>query len=561
MILLSFSLKADDEIINDINIRQQTDQNISRQQRNLQQTTPFTGGAKINIENTRQLQINEEDMGRCFTFHNISVSGNTIISTKIIKTITDKYLNKCIAISIAQEYLLEEIINLYQKQGYILAVPYLPEQNLQTGVLKIIIAEGILEDIEFDSEILPKRVVGMAFFGMRGQPINMRRLEQALENINKFGAVSVNMDLKPGNAVGETILVLRSSPLQQFHAGLRYDNDYNSIAYNSFPNTDNHKLSANMSYAHLLGNDSLSLNANTTITTANGNNQQGSFGASYAAPLGIWDFIYNINYDISRNVNKMMFDTYVIRTASITASMDIKRTLARGQQYILKSLIRPNYYTTDTYLDGIKTAAGYELYFLDLGVEYQYFSQYFMLYSNLTYTRGQPLFGLPTQGSRDNQYFMIPQNKFDAAKLTTNLTVPIVNRVSFINRFSSQYSSDILYTINDFVVVSSNGVRGYEGVYANYNSGFTAQNEINVDLFRFENTYISGISTAYGFDSGAAIDGYNGKITHDKVLMGWAAELRTSGKVEAVVSYARPLNHIYIPKNHEVVKFNISINL
>ncbi|MDR2007980.1 MAG: hypothetical protein LBQ34_03290 [Alphaproteobacteria bacterium] len=562
VLLLSVSaLRADDNAINDINIRQQTDQNIQRQQRNLQQVTPFTGGAKINIENTRQLQINEEDMGRCFAFHTIEITGNTVVSSKIIQAISQKYLNKCIAISIAQEYLLEEIVNLYQKQGYILAIPYLPEQNLNTGVLKIIIAEGILEDIEFDDGILPKRVVNMAFFGMRGKPINMRNLEQALENLNKFGAVSVNMDLKPGEEVGSSVLVLRAVPLQQLKAGIRYDNDYNSIAYNSFPNQDNHKVALNMSYAHLLGNDSLSLNANTTLMTVNGSSRQGSFGAAYSVPFGLWDFNYNINYDVSRNVNKMAYNTYIIRTESITTSMDIKRTLSRGQKYIFKSVVRPNFYTTDTYLDNVKTLAGYKLYFLDLGFEYQYFSQYFMLYSNLTYTRGQPLFGLTLQGRKDNQEMMIPQNMFDIVKFTNNLNVPIVNRVSYVNRLSTQYSPDILYTINDFVVISSNGVRGYEGVYANYNSGFTTQNEINVDLLRFDNTYFSGVSTAVGFDAGAAIDGYNGKITHDKVLMGWAAELRTSGRVEIGLTYARPINHIYIRGNHEVVKFNVSVNL
>jgi hemolysin activation/secretion protein len=557
-LLFITDLQADE--VADINIRQQTDQNIQRQNRNLNQATPFQGGAKINTQ-TKQLQIDEENIGRCFTFTSIEISGNTIISQKKIKAITSKYLNKCIAISIAQEYLLEEIVNLYQKDGYILAVPYLPEQNLTTGVLKIIIAEGILEDIEFDSDILPKRVVNMAFFGMRGKIINIRHLEQALENLNKFGAVSVNMDLKPGNSVGSSILVLRAEKQQQFNANVRYDNEYNSLAYLSFPNVDNHKLSTSLSYAHLLGNDNLMLNANTTLITNNGNNQQGSLGVSYAVPFGFWDFIYNINYDISRNVSRMIYDDYVIRTSSITTSMDIKRTLARGQQYILKAIARPNYYTTDTYLDDIRTAAGYELYFLDLGLEYQYFSQKFIVYSNLTYTRGQPLFGLEKQGRENNQYLMIPQNMFDIGKLIVNTTIPITNKVYYTNKSSAQYSSDILYTINDFIVVSPNGVRGYEGVYANYNSGFVSQNDINVVLFNFSNQYINGISTNLGFDAGAAIDGYNGKITHDKVLMGWALGVKTNGKIELALSYARPINHIYIPKNHEVIKFSMSMSL
>ncbi len=169
------------------------------------------------------------------------------------------------------------------------------------------------------------------------------------------------------------------------------------------------------------------------------------------------------------------------------------------------------------------------------------------------------MFGLKKKARENNQYLLIPQNMFDVGKFTLYLSVPIVNRISYNNKFSAQYSPDILYTINDFIVISSEVVRGYEGVYANYNSGFTTQNDINVDVFYFENSYINKISASIGFDAGAAIDGYNGKIAHDKVLMGWAFGLKTQGKVNFSFIYAQPINHIYIRKNHKVIKAFLEI--
>ncbi len=298
----------------------------------------------------------------------INVTGNTVISSKLIKNITNRYLNKCISINIAQEYLLEEIINMYQKKGYILAIPYFPEQNLNTGTLEIIIQEGVLEEIEYDKSVLPSRVVNMAFLGMKGKVINIRNLEQALENLNKFGAVAVNMDLKPGNNSGESILVLKAEEKSHFSGSVSYNNDYNSIDYPSFPNKINHKLNVSIYYAHLLENDNLSLNTSTTLQTDDMANKIASFGFAYYVPIGYWDIIFNANYDIRNTISRMMLDDYNIQTGSLTSSIDIKRTLSRGQSYILKSIIRPNYYTTYTYLDDIKTVAGYKLYYLDLGL-------------------------------------------------------------------------------------------------------------------------------------------------------------------------------------------------
>ncbi|MGV3278633.1 ShlB/FhaC/HecB family hemolysin secretion/activation protein [Rickettsiales bacterium LUAb2] len=544
-----------------LDLQKQTQQNVDRNLRNLQNITPFEGGTKLEKPENEEVPEGPSEEEACFTFNKINIIGNTVLSNKELANITNKYLNKCISIAIAQETLLEAIIKLYQSKGYILAVPYIPQQNLAHGVLEIVVKEGILASIEYDNNILPKRAVNFAFVGMVGNPVNLRYLEQALENLNKFGAYKVTMDLKPGSKAGESILVLNAEKGQRFTGSITFSNDYNSQEYNTFPNLYDNKIIVNLGFNGVLTNDSLNLTAQTTLHQ-NTDLQEGSFGLNYSVPLGYWDFILNDNMDLTRVISKQTYDTYNIDTISDTGSLDIKRTISRGGSYILRGVVRPNYYQTDTYINNLKTEDSYKLYFVDLGFEYQFFNTYVSVISTAFYTRGQPLFNQPKQGrSKQNQEDLIPQNEFDIGKLTVNTSVPIANKLTYNNNLAMQYSSDILYTINDFVAVSKQGVRGYQGVYANYNSGFTDQNELLYDLFMFNNAYINKISVLGAIDMGAAIDGYNMTITHQKVLYGYYVELRTTGKIAMSIGYAQPLNHVYISKNQQVVNFALTLSL
>lgn len=447
---------------------------------------------------------------------------------------------------------------MYQSKGYILALPYMPEQNLSHGLLEIVVKEGILSDIEYNINIVPKRAVNFAFIGMFNRPVNLRHLEQALENLNKFGSYKVTMSLKPGKKAGETILVLNAEKRQRFTSSLTFINDYNNEAYNTFPNLYNNQFAVNLGSSSLITNDSLNLYSQTTLHK-NTDVQEGSFAAIYSLPLGYWDFILNYSLSLTRVISKQTYDTYNIDTISHTSSLDIKRTISRGSSYISRAVIRPNYCQTGTYINNLKTDNRYKLYFLYLGFEYQFFDPHVTLLSTIFYTRGETLFNQHKQGSsRKNQLDLIPQNDFNIVKINVNAFVPITNSLSYNNNISMQYSSDILYTINDFIAVSKQGVRAYQGVYANYNSGFTDQNELVYDFFTVNNNYVNKISILASLDMGAAIDGYNFSITHKKILFGYYVELRTAGKIAMSIGYARPINHFYITKNHQVINFQLS---
>jgi hemolysin activation/secretion protein len=550
-------------------LKNQLDQNIDLQKRDLESIKEFKGGVAIPEKNFKELVLSDEEQNNCYEFKEIIVLGNTVISNAELAKITSKYLNKCITISIAQEYMLEEIVLKYQKKGYILAIPYFPEQNIKQGTLQVIIKEGILEDIDFDEEEINKSAVKWAFLGTIGKPINMRYLEQALEILNYSGAYQATMDLKPGYEPGSSILVLKATRVSnKYHGSIGVSNDYNTLARKPFPKKELRTTMSINSGDFILPNDIWNINASYTFKE-NTDAKSGSIGFSYTLPLGYWEFSLNNNTDMYNNKIRTTYSNYVNEGLSASNSFEAKRVISRAQSYILKGFFKPNYYFTDSYFDGLWLASSsYELYYFDFGLEYQYFSQYFSTTTVFTYTHGEPIMGLKKQYRETIQtpfgLESLSQNLFDIWKISNNTSIPIFTRLSYANRISAQYTKDTLYAINDFNVISGQGVRGYEGIYSNYGSGFFMQNDLTYDVFVFENKWIRKISMLLGLDMGGSLDEITFEILNDKgrPFFAWYSEIKTQGIFSFSLGYGKPIAPIkYMPKNHEVVKisFNISI--
>jgi hemolysin activation/secretion protein len=577
------------EIAREISKRNQREQAIDIQTRTNENVQDFKGGALID---TKKIDIDEiinsENLSienSCYTFTQVKVVGNTVVSNRQINKITNKYLNKCLSVEIAQEYLLEELTLLYQRKGYILAIPYLPEQNLGKGILEIIIKEGILERIDFDNTVIKASSVSWAFPFKIGKPVNIRDLEQSLETLNYSGDYSVTMNLAPGDETGQSVLVLKANRIKpNYYISLGITNDYNTTSPVTFPKKELRNTLTIGSGNTLIPNDTWSMFGNYTLKE-NQNDQGGSAGFTYNLPLGYWNITLNNNTDgyVSQVIG--FNETNVSSGISVSNSIEVKRVVSRGASYILKSYIKPNTYGTFNYLNDkfIKTSS-YKLYYLDLGLEYQYFSNKVTLYSNFTYSHAHPMFGQQKQGRQQedeqNSSSWVPQNLYNLYKLNFNTTVPIVTRLTYVNRLSMQYTKDLLPSLQDFNVASSLSVRAYEGLsnsLRSYGTGFSDQNEVTLDIFRFNNKYLSKLSISGAIDVGAAVDDINFAIyeMNGLPIMGWYSEIKLQGKVSMSIGYGRPIGSLGYKEvsstqtsditfkkiKHEVVKFSLSVNI
>ncbi|MDR0408726.1 MAG: hypothetical protein LBH45_07420, partial [Campylobacteraceae bacterium] len=116
---------------------------------------------------------------RCFDIKHIEVSGVTLIKESKIESITSKYLNRCVSLADLKN-LTNELNAIYIDKGYITSQVYLSPQNIAEGNLTLQSVEGKVDNI-FPIEAS----IASAFVGQSGDYLNIRDIENAIENINR----------------------------------------------------------------------------------------------------------------------------------------------------------------------------------------------------------------------------------------------------------------------------------------------------------------------------------------------------------------------------------------
>ena len=137
----------------------------------------------------------------CFVIGTIDIEG---LLSDWAKSQGEEYIGTCLGFENIQAYV--RLIN--QKllsEGYITSRAFLPEQNIASHHLVIKIQEGVIEKIVFPDEYrffwrhsLPLQV---------GKVLNLRDMEQAVEQLNRLQSQSVEFKIQPGTYSNASILV------------------------------------------------------------------------------------------------------------------------------------------------------------------------------------------------------------------------------------------------------------------------------------------------------------------------------------------------------------------
>lgn len=137
----------------------------------------------------------EASDGPCFSIHRIALDGATLIDPRQQQKIVRPWLGQCMDIARITK-LVNIISDWYISRGYITSRAFLTEQDLRSGVLHLAILEGKLEKITMEGAA--KRELTMAFPGLEGHILNLRDIEQGMEQINRTRATPVQIEIQPG---------------------------------------------------------------------------------------------------------------------------------------------------------------------------------------------------------------------------------------------------------------------------------------------------------------------------------------------------------------------------
>lgn len=97
--------------------------------------------------------------------------------------------------------MLKSLTDHYLRRGYVTTRAYLPQQDLKHGELNIIVVEGRLEGLDSSSLASPLESA-MTFPGTVGEVLDLRELEQWVDQLSRLPSRQPQLEVLPGQAVG-----------------------------------------------------------------------------------------------------------------------------------------------------------------------------------------------------------------------------------------------------------------------------------------------------------------------------------------------------------------------
>lgn len=266
----------------------------------------------------------------CLEVNTIDVAGVTLVSNEKIDNAIAPLKGECLGL-VEINSVLEAITFSYVEAGYIAARAYLPEQDLSDGQLDIVVVEGSLEAIVMNGDRQAQASQRTtAFPGMLGEPVNLRDIEQGLDQLSRLRSVDATMQVAAGSEQGDSVLAVNRNVGRRWHGSFDIDDQGSTT-------TGEYQSRLSFGYDDLLGlNDTLSLTFKRSMDghplafskdRPNGN----TWTAKFEVPYGYWTF----GLDGNRNAYQSEIEGALgpIETSgnSRTTNLRISRVLHRNQ--------------------------------------------------------------------------------------------------------------------------------------------------------------------------------------------------------------------------------------
>lgn len=217
------------------------------------------------------------------------VSGNTAIPEAELLALVQEFVGKTLDFEGLNEA-ANRIQRLYRERGYFLAVSYLPQQQIQNGVVEIVVLEGALGNVTLEMpaharlrESLPRGILDT--YLKPGALITETGLERPLLLINDLAGVSVTSALGPSErAVGAADLKVKLVEEPRVNGYVDADNGGNRF-------TGEFRVGANLNATNLAGYGDL-LSVRAFISDENM-----KFGrVAYVVPVGYYGTRLGLSY-------------------------------------------------------------------------------------------------------------------------------------------------------------------------------------------------------------------------------------------------------------------------
>ncbi|WP_375741574.1 ShlB/FhaC/HecB family hemolysin secretion/activation protein [Pseudomonas boanensis] len=260
------------------------------------------------------------DETQCFHIRSIHLQGADHIPAPRQHELLAPFEGHCLGSTRLNE-LLKAITGFYIDKGYVTSRAYLPQQDLAEGELKVIVIEGRVEGLD-SSSVASDRELAMTFPGRVGDVLDLRELEQLVDQLNRLPSRPAQLELEPGEQVGGSRVRLQGEAAKPWRVGLSRDNDGQR-------STGEQQWGISLGWDSPLGlADQLNLRGGGDAVSDRWRHSANQ-GFSYSLPYGWWGFSYSYSQSYYRTRNDSTGFDFALDGESKNHQLRAERVLYR----------------------------------------------------------------------------------------------------------------------------------------------------------------------------------------------------------------------------------------
>jgi hemolysin activation/secretion protein len=534
-------------------IRDRQDRLLEEQRKRLEELKELPGKAAEPAPSTPPSET------RCFPIQHIELKGAEHLAPAERDQLTAPFAGQCLGVPQLND-LLKRITDRYIERGYVTTRAYLPQQDLSSGKLQVLVVEGTLEGVKSDEGSgLSPRELEMTYPGRSGEILNLREIEQMVDQLNRLPSNHAQMELVPGKEVGGSTVQVKNTPDKPWRASLSRDNDGQK-------STGEQQWGVGFEWDSPLGlADQLTLRSGHDAVSDRTRTSKNRF-LSYNLPWGWWNFSYTYShsaYASEAQASGFAFaqtgdsDSHQLRVERLVYRDSVSKTSINSGL----SHLRTNNYIEDSRLD----TSSNRITEFQLGLNHGRRIGNAFVNLDLGWQKGIGALdaqgdGHPGSGEPTARY-----NKYTATVSYMQSLQILGESLSFSSLVTAQRSSDVLYSPQRISLGGLSSVRGFKDQSLSGDTGGYWRNDLRWSrpvAWDWLRPVFSEYGAGVGYDMGVIHGGrYNpeakGRLSSDSL------ELFMRGQhLSTSVTFAHSLERPdALPEREHPIYFSLNFSL
>ncbi|WP_218124392.1 ShlB/FhaC/HecB family hemolysin secretion/activation protein [Franzmannia pantelleriensis] len=373
---------------------------------------------------------------------------------------------------------LERAQNALVERGYVTSRVLVEPQDLSDGTLTITLLPGRIASLRVADAERSHASLRNAVPAGSGDILNLRDIEQALENFQRVPSADVDIQIAPGETPNHSDLVV------DYHQGRPLRPAW-SVDDSGSDATGRYQSGVTVAYDNLLGiNDLFYVHLGKDLGGGDaGSNGNRSRTVHYSVPWGYWSLgaTYS-DYDYHQTVAGA-FEDIVYEGSSRNTKVNLSRVIHRDASRKTTASLGGFQNRSRTHIDGQEVlvqrrqVGGWEA-----GIEHREFLGPATLDSTLFYQRGTGAFGsLPAPG----EAFGEGTSRFQIVTADAELKVPFTvgeQPLRYLGQWRWQRNLTPLAPLERFSIGGRYTVRGFNDTGLSADRGWLVRNELEIPL-------------------------------------------------------------------------------